>query len=204
MSIRERVAKQFGKPSGIPGAVAGGIMASRGSNNERIAWAISLLDLRPTDHVLEIGFGPGVALHAMSEVVIEGRIVGIDHSEIMVRQASRRNKGAIEKGHVKLFPGSVSQLPHLDPPVDKVLTINSFQFWKAPLDDLRKVRSAMAPGGIIAIVHQPRKPGATDADTDLAGKAISEYAEKAGFGDVRVEVKVMKPVPAVCVIGRNS
>ena len=203
MRVWEKVAKQFGNPSGIPGAIVGRIMANRGSNNERIAWAISLLDLRATDHVLEVGFGPGVAIRTMSEIVVDGAIVGIDHSNIMVRQASRRNREAIEEGRVKLVTGSVSQLPPIDPRVDKVLTINSFQFWKTPHEDLVKVKSVMAPGGVIAVVHQPRNPGATNADTERSGKRIAECLEKAGFREIAVEQKLMMPVSTVCVLGRN-
>jgi len=204
MSIWERIAAQFGKPTGIPGALAGRIMATRSSNLERIAWAVSLLELQKTDRVLEVGFGPGVALRMMSHIVTEGGIVGIDHSAIMLRQASRRNRDALGNGRMTLLLGSVSRLPSSGVAVNKVLDINSFQFWQTPLEDLLRIKSLMAPGGLIALVNQPRKPGADDTDTDMAGEKIADYAEMAGFVDISVQKRMMKPIPTVCVLGRNA
>ena len=34
-------------------------MAHRGANRQRNLWVVSLLDVRPADRMLEIGFGPG-------------------------------------------------------------------------------------------------------------------------------------------------
>jgi hypothetical protein len=59
----------------------------------------------------------------------------------------------------------------------------------------------MKPHGIIAIVHQPRKPGATDQDSTDAGVQFSKYLEKAQFKHIRIEKKLMKPVSTVCVLG---
>jgi trans-aconitate methyltransferase len=62
-------------------------MATRSSNVQRNRWAVDQLAVRPTDRVLEIGFGPGVAIEALIARVTEGAVHGIDHSELMVRAA---------------------------------------------------------------------------------------------------------------------
>jgi ubiquinone/menaquinone biosynthesis C-methylase UbiE len=203
MSIWEKVVKQFGKPSGYLGSIAGFIMAKRSSNIERNEWGISLLNLQPSDYVLEIGFGPGVAIQKMCNLVTEGIIYGIDHSELMVKKASDRNKNAILSGKVKLMLASVSELPIFDNPIDKVLDINTFQFWNDPVKSLQEIKRIMKPNGSITIVHQPRKPGATDQDSTNAGHQFSKYLEKAQFKNIRIEKKLMKPVPTVCVLGTN-
>jgi ubiquinone/menaquinone biosynthesis C-methylase UbiE len=204
MSLWGKVSKQFGKPEGFLGSVAGFIMSKRGSNIERTEWAISLLNIQPSDHVLEIGFGPGVAIQQMSELAMEGIIYGIDHSDLMVKKASDRNREAILSGKVKLTAVSVAQLPPFDEPVDKVLDINTFQFWEDPVNSLKEVKKNMKYNGMIAIAHQPRKPGSTEQDSDDAGDKFSKYLEEAEFKNVRIEKKMMKPVPTVCVLGTNS
>ena len=203
MSVWEKISAQFGKPTGFIGVVAGTIMANRRSNLERNVWAISMLKLRPTDRVLEIGFGPGVAIQKMSEVVTKGVVWGIDHSEVMLKQASMRNNKAISKGRVKLLLGSVSSLSFTDVQVDMILDINSFQFWESPVDGLKKLRTCLAPSGIVALVHQPRQPGSTDEETDRAGRKLADYLEEAGFRDISIEKRSMKPVSTVCVLGRG-
>ncbi len=62
----------------------------------------------------------------------------------------------------------------------------------------------MGNNGVIAIVHQPRKPGATEQDSTEAGDKFLKYMEEAQFNNVRIEKKIMKPVPTICVLGTNS
>ena len=203
MSLVEKVVAQFAHPTGFLGNIAGFIMAHRPSNLERNEWAIFLLNLQPSDRVLEIGFGPGVTIQKMSEIAIYGVIWGIDHSEVMFRQASKRNQRAISAGRVRLVLTSVSQLPSFDDPFDKILAVNNFHNWDNKTDVLRKLREQLRKGGIIALVHQPRIPGATEDDATEAGERFARYLEMAGFKDIKVERKIMKPISTVYVQGRN-
>jgi trans-aconitate methyltransferase len=201
--VVERVVAQFAHPTGFFGNITGLIMAHRPSNLERNEWAISLLDLQPADRVLEIGFGPGVTIQKLSEIVTDGVIWGIDHSEVMFKQAAKRNQRAIAAGSVQLVLTSVSQLPCFDHPFDKILAVNNVQFWDNKTDVLRRLREQLYEGGIIALVHQPRIPGATEDDAIAAGERFTRYLEMAGFKDIKVERKIMKPVSTVYVQGRN-
>jgi SAM-dependent methyltransferase len=203
MGLRERLVCQFGDPSGALGKAAGFIMSHRTSNLERIAWAISLLNVQPLDCVLEIGYGPGVGIHMLGELAAEGFVFGIDRSQLMFEQASQRNRDRIRAGRVTLMVASASHLPPFDRALDKVLDINAFQFWSDQVAALTRVREQLRPGGIIAIAHQPRNQGATEEDAVKAGERISERLAASGYQEVRVELKRMKPVSTVCVIGKN-
>lgn len=203
MSLVERVVAQFAHPTGFLGNIVGFVMAHRSSNLERNEWAISQLNLQPCDRVLEIGFGSGVTIQKMSEIVTNGVIWGIDHSEVMLRQASKRNQRAISAGRVRLVLTSVSQLPSFDDPFDKIVAVNNVQFWDNKTDVLRRLRGQLCTGGIIALVHQPRIPGATEDDATQAGERFARDLEMAGFKDIKVERKMMKPVSTVYVQGRN-
>jgi hypothetical protein len=57
-----RIVGQFHRPRGPVGHLVGWTMARRSSNRERNIWAVSLLDVQPDDRVLELGFGPGIAI----------------------------------------------------------------------------------------------------------------------------------------------
>jgi ubiquinone/menaquinone biosynthesis C-methylase UbiE len=203
MGLVEKVVAQFARPTGFWGNIAGFIMAHRPSNLERNEWAISLLNLQPSDRILEIGFGPGVTIQKMSGIVTDGLIWGVDHSEVMFRQASNRNQRAISAGRVRLALTSVSQLPSFDGPFDKILDVNGFQFWDNKIDVLKRLSEQLRPGGIIALVHQPRNLGAAEGDATEAGERFACYLEAAFFKDIKVERRMMKPVSTVCVLGRK-
>jgi cyclopropane fatty-acyl-phospholipid synthase-like methyltransferase len=203
MSLVEKIVAQFAHPRGFWGNIVGFIMAHRSSNLERNEWTISLLNLQRCDRVLEIGFGPGVTIQKMSEIAIDGVIWGIDRSEVMFKQASKRNQRAISAGRVRLILASVSQLPSFDDSFDKILAVNNFHFWDNKTDVLRWLREQLCTGGIIALVHQPRIPGATEDDAIEAGEKFARYLDMAGFKDIKVERKMMKPVSTVYVQGRK-
>ena len=54
--------------------------------------AVALLDVQPQDHILEIGFGPGLVIRELARRATDGFVLGIDRSEVMVRQAAVRNR----------------------------------------------------------------------------------------------------------------
>src|SRR5690606_40036507 len=90
---------------------------------------VDLLRVRPGEHVLEIGVGPGVAVQVLTERTGAARIAGVDASPVMLRQAERRNARFVGRGRVELHLGSVERLPFADRSFDKALAINSMQMW---------------------------------------------------------------------------
>jgi SAM-dependent methyltransferase len=193
--------RQFGRPVGLFGDVVGHIMAAASSNNDRIRWTVSLLGIRPTDRVLEIGFGPGVAIAFVSTLVPNGLVAGVDHSAVMVRQASRRNAAGVRDGRISLRQGSVESLPDFDAPFDKIFTINSIHFWREPIHCLRQLRRHLKSGGVLAVTYQPRSRGATDEAAAAIGKELVQDLREAGFVRSRLETKAAQPVSIVCALG---
>ena len=207
MPIKQRVinavVRQFGHPRGIGGHLAGWVMAHRSSNQRRNRWVVSLLDVQPTDRVLEIGFGPGLAIADLSRRATNGKVYGIDHSDVMLQQASKRNAAAIRSEHVKLVQASSEQLPHFDQPLDAVLAVNSLGFWPEPTQRLVVLCALLRPGGRIAIATQPRCPGATKETSAQAAREIDNLLHEAGFSETRVETLDLEP-PVVCVLAHRQ
>jgi SAM-dependent methyltransferase len=201
-AARETIIRQFGKPNGVLGAIAGLVMSVRPSNRERNLRTLALLDIRPDDRVLEVGFGPGLSITRAAELASRGRVVGIDHSELMLRRATRRNAAAIEADRVELLLGSAERLPHFPLQFDKVFAVNVYMFWQDPVVVLRGLREVMKPGGLIALAFQPRRRGSTSDDTRTGAERMASSLREAGFSEVRIEILGMKPVDAACVMGR--
>jgi SAM-dependent methyltransferase len=186
-------------PRGAAGRVTGWVFAHRPSNRQRNGWVVSLLDVRPADQVLEVGFGPGLAVAALVRAGA-GHVYGIDHSDVMLRQASRRNAAAIRAGRVTLIRASVDQIPAaLDGPFDAILAVNSLAFWPARAERLAELRRRLAPGGRIAIVSQPRCPGATADTSRGAAREIEELLRGAGFTHLSTQTLPLSP-PVACVL----
>jgi SAM-dependent methyltransferase len=198
--------RQFGHPRGPAGRLAGWVMAHRRSNLQRNRWVVSLLEVQPGDRVLEVGFGPGIAIAELARRATRGQVFGIDHSELMVRQAGRRNAAAIRAHRVHLVHAGVDEadrLPSFDAPLDAVLAVNSVGFWPDPAERLRRLRGLLRPGGRIALASQPRCPGATRDTTAAATRELQDLLAGAGFTEIRVETLELDP-PVGCVLATNG
>jgi SAM-dependent methyltransferase len=198
-----RLQRQFGRPTGVAGALAGWVMAHRSSNRRRNAWVVSMLDVRSRDRVLEVGFGPGIAIQHLSRLARDGVVCGIDHSEVMLRQARRRNAAAVRAGRVDLRLASVERLPTFDAPFDKIVAVNVIGMWPRPVERLRELRRLLRPGGKIAIAMQPRAPGASDETSAKRGAEIAAQLAAAGFSQIRQETLPLRPA-VVCLIAFND
>jgi SAM-dependent methyltransferase len=211
-ALRTRLVRQFHRPSGPLGRLTGWIMANRSSNVDRNRWAVEQLDLRPTDRVLEIGFGPGIAVEALAVRVTEGVVFGIDHSPLMTSAAGRRNAQAVAAGRVVLRTAEVTEVAELGDlrdlatggdglrSLDLVLAVNNLGMWPDPPARLRSILPLLRPGGRIAVGTQPR---ADDADAEMAHRAAEQTAAllaDAGFHAIETRSLPLDP-PMALVIG---
>jgi ubiquinone/menaquinone biosynthesis C-methylase UbiE len=145
---RNILMRMFGRPEGIFGRLGGRIMAR--SNRDCAAWVVGQLGIRERDNILEIGFGPGVAIALLAETPA-GHIAGVDQSVEMVEQATARNAETIAHGRVSLQRGSVERLRFADGTFDRALAINSMQTWPDAIGGLREVHRVLKPGGALAL-----------------------------------------------------
>jgi len=202
MSIASYGMSQFSHPRGALGHLAGYIMGRRRSNLERNDWVESLLEIGPADRILEIGFGPGVAVGKAASKAAE--VVGIDRSAVMVKQATRRNKEWIASGKLKLMLGSAETLPAGLGLFDKIYSVNVAQFWKEPAAVFQRLGELLKPGGVLLTAYMPRNAGAKDEDAVEKGKQFESRLREAGFRQIRTEMRKMKPVAVVALLASLS
>jgi ubiquinone/menaquinone biosynthesis C-methylase UbiE len=188
----------FGHPRGVLGRLGAMIMARMAG--KRNAWFISLLDIQRNDHILEVGFGPGTVLQAISDIDTDGFIAGIDASPLMVKQASKRNAAAVGAGRMQLQQGFVQSLPYEDESFDKVVSINSVHIWPDKSVGVKEIRRVLKPGGLIALALQPPQTRDEGKIRQL-GVELVELLNATSFQRTRLEFKPFKPIACVCALG---
>ena len=201
--IARYIARQFSQPTGLLGRVIGRGMAGR---NEREArWTVDLLAIQPDARVLEIGFGPGVAIQYAAERATRGHVSGIDYSEVMLKIARKRNATAIANGVVDLTKGDARSLPYPDDSFDCAFSIHCVYFWREPAACLREIRRVLRPDGVVAITIRPinqwqgRKPPA-DVFHLYRGDELAKLLSDAGFRNPRVEPYPQPEKPGECIL----
>jgi ubiquinone/menaquinone biosynthesis C-methylase UbiE len=171
---RSILMRMFGHPRGLLGRLGGVIMA-RG-NRRYAVWVIDLLDVQQHDNVLEVGFGPGVAIQLLAGSA--RHVAGVDASPEMLRQATQRNAETISDGRVELHQGSADHLPFEDGSFDKVMAINSMQVWPDASAGLREIRRVLKAGGALAL--------AFTSYSGQSSQGVPDIVAAAGFADCRL------------------
>jgi cyclopropane fatty-acyl-phospholipid synthase-like methyltransferase len=191
---------QRSHPRGFGGWVAGRLMLLRPSDRARVRWAVSLLELQPSDRVLDIGCGPGYSTGIIAGEVPQGLVVGVDRSELMAAMAQRRLRGYLAARRVVLVCAEAQDLPRFDVSFDKVAVIDAFRIDDNPTAALGHVRARMTPGGRIAMVVSPRE---RTASAQVLGGRVAESLRAAGFERPEPHFnRSLSRAPAVCVTAR--
>lgn len=194
MEIRQTTTQQFGRPEGKIGSLVGWSMALK--NRERNMWAVEKMNIQPNDKVLEIGYGPGTTLKLISEKLGHGSIVGIDHSEIMYKQAFSRNAEGIKNKKVELLCGSLWDLIHPENSFDKILASNVHFFWKEPQGEFDRLKKLLKTGGRLYLVFQPRW-AKTGAEVKQIAEDTKRRLAETGLPPDELLFKKMNPVTCV-------
>jgi SAM-dependent methyltransferase len=148
------IGAQLRSPSGTWGRVAGRAMAL--ANARPNALAIAALGILNGESLLELGCGPGRALQGLLREPQLKRAIGLDWSEVMLAQAARRNRAAIEAGRLELVSGDFAKLPFADEIVDAVLAVNVAYFMQSA-GALREARRVLRPLGRIVLYATDRE-----------------------------------------------
>ncbi len=157
--------KQLARPHGPLGRIAARIV--RGGNAPLNMWMVDLLQVAPRDRVLEVGFGPGVALAALLARASEGFVAGVDTSGLMARQARSRHADAIAAGRLDLREGDAASLPFGGASFDTVRGAHVIYFWPDPATTVRELRRVLRTGGTLALGYQERERMPPQARTGL-------------------------------------
>jgi SAM-dependent methyltransferase len=169
--------------------------AGRGEGMEErhlpiVAPMLALMDLEPTDRVLDVGCGNGWLVRRLATQVPNGWAVGIDVSDEMIRRAELASAGV---PNTKFLHGTAEQIPAEPGSFTKVLSIESAYYWHDPARGLGEIYRVLRSGGSAWILinfyrdnpdcHQ-WKPLFQIPTHLLSAAEWQEHFRAAGFRDV--------------------
>jgi cyclopropane fatty-acyl-phospholipid synthase-like methyltransferase len=129
---------------------------------DRICWAVETLAVEPSDRLLEIGGGPGVAASLVCERLNRGRLLLIDRSATAIDRTRSRNREHVASGRLKLETVDLGDFEPGEARFDKVFAINVNVFWTTPArEELARIREALEHDGRLFLFYET--PGAEQA-----------------------------------------
>jgi protein-L-isoaspartate O-methyltransferase len=121
--------------------------------SERLLNVVEALDIQPSDIVLEIGCGHGIAATLVCERLQEGHFVAIDRSKKMIDAAVRRNRKHVASGKAEFH---VADLLEFNPGLrrfNKIFAVRVGLFHREPARARGVVEKWLAPGGAMLFVY---------------------------------------------------
>lgn len=205
MNFIDFFSKQAEKPTGLFGKLIMSRIFEKG-NAELNTFMKELLSPEETDHLLEIGFGPGKMIKDLAAITKKGKIVGVDFSDAMVSIAQKRNQKHIANGRVKIHHGSFEDLSYNDNVFDKVYTVNTIYFWPDPAKTVRKIKRLLKPGGKLVIAfgdkaQLEKKSLNKEIFRCYSNEEVKDLLENSGFsGNIKIMSRSGKSFLLNCAV----
>jgi len=105
---------------------------------------LPLMDLKPNDHILDLGCGSGWLCRLLARRVPEGRVVGVDVAPEMVRRARAAGR---EYAHLNFMEGAADRIPCDDNSFSRIISVESAYYWPDPAASIREMFRVLAEGG---------------------------------------------------------
>ena len=189
MKFKEYIGSQFGNPRGIVGKICCLVMNI--INKAMYHKIISLVDNKSAHVILDIGFGNGYMVKKLAANK-NNIIYGIDISEDMLANATKKNRRAVKAGRVILSQGDCCKLAFADQIFDVISTVNTIYFWPDTLTGLQEIYRVLQENGVFYNVVYSKEWLQKLSYTKKGFKFFEktdyiELGKKAGFSNVVVE-----------------
>jgi len=172
-------------------------MRNKPATPARLMWAIETLRVAPTDRLLEIGCGQGVAVSLVCEQLDGGHITAIDRSAKMIAMAMKRNAVHIAAGKASFHAVPLEAADFSTTKFDKIFAIRVGAFMRqTPTRELEVVKRHLAAQGSFHLVYDP--PVAAQAKALLTSAIV--MLEHHGFIIQSAVTKELANATVVCVI----
>jgi SAM-dependent methyltransferase len=110
---------------------------------------LDMMRIAPADNILDIGCGAGWLSRMLAERVPEGRVIGMDISDEMVRRARR---AAAELGNAMFVVGSAEEIPWEGQFFTRAISVESAYYWPNPAAAMKEIFRVMRDDGSLWIL----------------------------------------------------
>lgn len=165
----------------------------------RIGWAVATLAIRPSDTLLEIGCGRGLAVSLVAPQLKSGYILAIDRSAAAIAAARKAGQDWEAAGKAFFRHAALADLSGSEGPFDTIFAVNVNLFWTDPRPEVPVVRQLLKKAGRLHLFYEP--PAAAQRD-----RITSLVTDKLGALGLTVETAVKKNAgaPLLCLTCRFS
>lgn len=138
------IGNQFKRPSGLLGRVIS--LRMKKGNMLDYSKIINVLNIKENDQLFEIAYGHGKGIKQILSTN-KCTLTGVDFSQLMFNEATRRNKIFIKQKRLELHYGDFLQFDMPTNKFDKIFCINVVYFWDDLILPFSKIREGLNEKG---------------------------------------------------------
>ncbi|WP_108867849.1 class I SAM-dependent methyltransferase [Aquimarina aquimarini] len=143
------IAAQLSCPTGDSGLEIAEKMNQ--TNSGMISNTIDQLNLKPNDHVLELGHGNASHLREIFTKTTDLLYTGLEISDSMKDESEKLNKEWVDKKKAEFTLYDGCTLPFSENCFDKIMTVNTLYFWEKPVELLKEIYKVLKIDGMACI-----------------------------------------------------
>jgi ubiquinone/menaquinone biosynthesis C-methylase UbiE len=168
--------------------------------------AIRLTEVAPDDDVLDVGCGPGVAVHRAAARGASS-VVGVDPAPVMLRVA--RALGTLHRRTPagRYLEGTAEALPLPDCSATVLWSLSTVHHWHDITAGLEEARRVLRPSGRLLAIERRVAPGASGLGahgwTEDQARRFADQCLSAGFTDVDIGHHRPRSKPVLTVSARR-
>lgn len=148
------------KPQGFGGKLMAKMMNSGHAKVSQ--WGFSNISVKPNAEVLDVGCGGGANIATWLDKCGNGRVTGLDYSEVSVAESQKLNAVVIKQGKCRVVQGDVSAMPFPDAFFDCVSAFETVYFWSGLEKCFFEVNRVLKSGGTFLICNESDGTNAAD------------------------------------------
>jgi len=123
--------------------------AGKGETMEHDHWpitkpALEFMQITPEDNILDAGCGAGWLSRILAQRAPQGRVIGMDISDEMVRHARQKS---LDFDNIVFVVGGVDEIPWEPNFFQRVISVESSYYWPDPARGIREIYRVLAEGG---------------------------------------------------------
>lgn len=152
--MQKLIGNQLRKPTGFFGKIISKLMQK--GNSSIYNKIILELEIKQGNKILEIGYGPGIGAERILNQY-DCFVSGIDFSELMYKEATKRNKKFIDSKKAEFYCGDFLSTPIHTNEFDRICCLNVVYFWDALNIPFTKIHSGLKTGGLFCMYMAHRE-----------------------------------------------
>lgn len=182
------------KPEGLGGKVMVNMMNS--GHAAMAEWGFRHIEIQESDLSLDLGCGGGANVKKLLEKTVNGKVKGLDYSEVSVKKSKEMNVAAIKAGWCEILHGNVMNLPFSDDSFDVITAFETIYFWPDLLKAFEQVFRVLKDHGLFMICNESNGENPKDEKwlkkidgmKIYTSSQIQHVLEQAGFSNIKTDV----------------